>query len=60
MPGSIDLVALAAVVVVLWMLTVIFRVMSRWHLYVIFRRVLLTAVVIAIVAFCWKLTTSWR
>jgi hypothetical protein len=60
MPGSIDLVALAAIVVVLWMLTVIFRVMSRWHLYFIFRRVLLTAVFIAIVAFCWNLATAWR
>jgi hypothetical protein len=60
MPGSIDLVALAAIVVVLWMLTVIFRLMSRWHLYRIFRRVLLTAVVIAIVAFCWNLATAWR
>ena len=60
MPGSIDLVALAAIVVVLWILTVVFRVMSRWHLYVIFRRVLLTAVVIAIVAFCWNLVTAWR
>ena len=60
MPGSIDLVALAAIVVVLWMFTVMFRVMSRWHLYFIFRRVLLTAVFIAIVAFCWNLVTSVR
>jgi len=60
MPGSIDLVALAAIVVVLWMLTVVFRVLSRWHLYLIFRRVMLTAVVIAIAAFCWNLITSLR
>ena len=60
MPGSIDLAALAAIVVVLWMLTVIFRVLSRWHLYFIFRRVLLTAVFIAIVAFCWNLATASR
>lgn len=60
MPGSIDLVALAAIVVALWILTVIFRVMSRWHLYFIFRRVLLTAVFIAIVAFCWNLAAAWR
>lgn len=60
MPASIDLATLAAIVVVLWMLTVIFRLMSRWHLYFIFRRVLLTAVFIAIVVFCWNLATAWR
>ncbi len=60
MPGSIDLTALAVVVVALWILTVIFRVKSRWHLYVIFRRALLTAVVVAIVAFCWNLVLAFR
>jgi hypothetical protein len=60
MPGSIDLTGLAVVVVALWILTVIFRVMSRWHLYLVFRRVLLTAVAVAIVVFCWNLWQSWR
>ena len=60
MPGSIDLVALAAIVVLLWILTVVFRVTSRWALYFVFRRVLLTAVVLAIVAFCWNLVLAFR
>ena len=60
MPGSIDLVALAAIVVFLWILTVVFRVTSRWALYFVFRRVLLTAVVLAIVAFCWNLVLAFR
>jgi hypothetical protein len=60
MPGPIDLAGLAVVVVALWVLTVIFRVKSRWHLYIIFRRALLTAVVVAIAVFCWNLATSLR
>jgi len=60
MTGSVDLVGLAVIVVVLWILTVIFRLRSRWHLYFLFRRVLLTAVVIAVVAFCWNLVTALR
>ena len=60
MPGSIDLVALAAIVVFLWILTVVFRVTSRWALYFVFRRVLLTAVVLAIVAFCGNLVLAFR
>jgi hypothetical protein len=60
MPGSIDLVALAAIVVFLWLLTVVFRATSRWGLYFVFRRVLLTAVVLAIIAFCWNLVLAFR
>ena len=60
MAGSIDLAGLAVIVVVLWILTVIFRVRSKWHLYFIFRRVLFTAVVIAVVAFCWNLVLAFR
>jgi hypothetical protein len=60
MPGSIDLVALAAVVVVLWILTLVFRVKSRWHLYPVFRRALWTAVLIGAAAFCWNVVTAWR
>ena len=60
MTGSIDLVGLAVIVVVLWILTVIFRLRSWWHLYFVFRRVLLTAVVIAVVAFCWNLVLAFR
>jgi type VI protein secretion system component VasK len=60
MPGTIDLAPLAAIVVILWILTVIFRVKSRWHLYPVFRRVLLTAVVMAVAAFCWNLVQTWR
>jgi hypothetical protein len=51
---------LAVVVVALWVLTVISRVKSRWHLYPIFRRALLTAVAVAIAVFCWNLATAWR
>jgi type VI protein secretion system component VasK len=60
MPGPIDLAGLAVVVVALWVFTVIFRLKSRWHLYVVFRRALLTAVVVAIAVFCWNLATSLR
>jgi len=59
MPG-IDLAALAAVVVVLWMLTVIFRLTSKWHLYLVFRRALITAVVVGIIVFFWNVATAWR
>jgi hypothetical protein len=55
MPGPIDLSALAVVVVVLWIMTVITRARSRHHLYPTFRRALLTAVAVAIVVFCWNL-----
>ena len=51
---------LAAIVVLLWILTLIARATSRWHLYLVFRRVLLTAVALAIVVFCWNLWQSWR
>ena len=51
---------LAVVVVALWVLTVIFRVKSRWHLYPIFRRALFTAIVVALAVFCWNLATAWR
>jgi hypothetical protein len=60
MPGSIDMAGLAVVVVALWVLTVIFRVKSRWHLYPIFRRALFTAIVVALAVFCWNLATAWR
>ena len=60
MPGSIDLVALAVLVVVLWILTVVFRLVSQPHLYRLFRRVLLTAVVVAVAAFCWNLVLAFR
>jgi hypothetical protein len=56
----IDLAALAAVVVVLWMLTVIFRLTSKWHLYLVFRRALITAVVVGIIVFFWNVATAWR
>jgi hypothetical protein len=55
MPGPIDLSALAVVVVVLWILTVVARARSRHHLYPTFRRALFTAVAVAIVVFCWNL-----
>ncbi len=58
MPRSIDLIGLAVIVVVLWILTIVARATSRWHLYVVFRRVLLTAVAVGIAAFCWNLWQS--
>ncbi len=60
MPRSIDLVGLAVLVVLLWILTLIARATSRWQLYLVFRRVLLTAVALAIAVFCWNLWQSWR
>jgi hypothetical protein len=56
MPGSIDLAPLAVVVTVLWLLTVVARAKSRHHLYPVFRRALLTAVVVALMVFAWNLT----
>ena len=58
MPGPIDLVPLAAVVTTLWVLTVVSRRRSKDHLYRVFRRALLTAVLVAIVAFCWNVAWS--
>jgi hypothetical protein len=55
-----DMVGLAVIVVVLWILTVITRVRSRYHLYPTFRRALLTAVAVAIAVFCWNLVTAYR
>ncbi len=60
MPGPIDLVPLAVVVVVLWILTVVTRARSRHTLYPAFRRALLTAVAVAIAMFCWNLVTALR
>jgi hypothetical protein len=60
MPRSIDLVGLAVVVVLLWILTLIARATSRWQMYLVFRRVLLTAVALAIAVFCWNLWQSLR
>ena len=60
MPGAIDLVPLAVIVVALWLLTLVFRVRSRHHLYPIFRRALLTAIAVAVVVFCWNLVTALR
>ena len=60
MPASIDLVPLAVVVVVLWILTVATRARSRHNLYPTFRRALLTAVVVAIAVFCWNLVMTFR
>jgi len=60
MPGPVDLVPLAVVVLVLWILTVVTRARSRHTLYPAFRRALLTAVVVAIVVFCWNLVLTFR
>ena len=60
MPGPIDLVPLAVVVVVLWILTAVTRARSRHHLYPAFRRALFTAVAVAIAVFCWNLVLTFR
>jgi hypothetical protein len=60
MPGSIDLVPLAVLVTLFWILTVIFRARSRHHLYPVFRRALWAAVVVTLAVFCWNLALSFR
>ena len=57
---AIDMVGLAVIVVILWILTVIARVRSRHHLYPTFRRALLTAVAVAIAVFCWNVVQTMR
>lgn len=57
---EIDMVGLAVIVLILWILTVIARVRSRYHLYPTFRRALLTAVAVAIAVFCWNVVTARR
>jgi hypothetical protein len=54
MPGTIDMVPLGIVVSTLWLLTMVCRARSYHHLYPVFRRALLTAVIVGIVVFCWN------
>ena len=54
MPGPIDLTPLAVVVAALWVMTTVSRARSLHHLYPVFRRALYTAILAALVVFCWN------